>query len=93
MTYIKEQRRSQVIHLGSDNGSIKSLNTQASLLQMTHPTINNPSQTEKYGARGRMKFVICRNCFWCASLLSAKYFMSENCPNCSLDMLEAIPIA
>ncbi len=38
------------------------------------------------------KFMICRNCFWCASLLSRKCSMLETCPNCSAGMLDVIPL-
>ena len=39
----------------------------------------------------QINFIICRNCFWCASLLESGIFI-ERCPGCSNNTLEAIPI-
>ncbi len=36
-------------------------------------------------------FVICENCFWCASYLSAS--AAEQCPLCAESRIEAIPIS
>jgi len=40
----------------------------------------------------QINFIICRNCYWCASLLGEGIFI-KRCPGCSESMLEAIPIA
>ena len=57
------------------------------------PTINNAQFLEKYTlSKEYASFIICRNCLWCASYLSSNLFGAENCSNCSLDTLEAIPL-
>ena len=39
------------------------------------------------------QFLICNNCFWCASYLSHNHHYIENCPVCRSDRMEAIPIS
>lgn len=47
---------------------------------------------EPYASNEHAKFIICRNCFWCASLLSRGCSMLGTCPNCSAGMLDVIPL-
>jgi hypothetical protein len=37
-------------------------------------------------------FIICNNCFWCASVLGQPSLMSR-CPLCALNMLDEIPLS
>ena len=94
MASIKGQRQSRFNDPITDNTSIKSLHIHKGLVKSADHSISNQSQMEqKYCTRECTKFTMCRNCFWCASILSAKHFLNEECPNCSLDMLDSIPIA
>ena len=93
MTSPKEQQQSQVNDPRADNRSIKSLLMYKDFVRSTDYTIDDLIQAKQYLSKECTNFVICRDCFWCASVLSSKYFLAKNCPSCSLDMLEAIPIA
>ena len=94
MTHIKEPVQSQVGHHSSDNLSIKSLPMHKDILSLADHIICDSRQNEDYSSsRYCMNFIICRNCFWCATLLGTKQRKSENCPICFLDVLEAIPLA
>ena len=94
MTYIKEQRQLRFNVPRTDNAGIKSLHIHKGLVELTEHTVSNQRQTEQQYCSGECtNFMICRNCFWCASILSAKHFITEKCPNCSIDMLESIPLA
>jgi hypothetical protein len=39
----------------------------------------------------RANFIICNECFWCASLLSTKAII-EKCPSCHKNPVESLPI-
>lgn len=102
MTYTKEQQEHQLrTHdLAIDNAGIKPLSHihkgAVMLTEQRTSIISNQRQKEQhqqYGSRERTNFMICNNCFWSASILSAKHFITEKCPNCSLDVLESIPLA
>ena len=92
MAYIKEQRQLRFNVPRTDNADIKSLHK--GLVELAERTISDQRQTEQqYLSQERTNFMICRNCSWCASILSAKHFITEKCPSCSIDMLESIPLA
>jgi hypothetical protein len=55
-------------------------------------TIENTRKVALPVSNECVKFIICRNCFWCASILSGGGSMLENCPNCSIGMLDIIPL-
>jgi len=94
MTYIKEQRQLRFNVPRTDNVGIKSLHIHKGLVDLTEHTVSNRRQTEQQYCSGECtNFMICRNCFWCASILNVEHFITEKCPNCSIDMLESIPLA
>lgn len=37
-------------------------------------------------------FMLCNNCFWCASNISINYYQSR-CPTCNSEKIELIPIS
>jgi hypothetical protein len=67
------------------------------VLKQNNATNENQKQVAKrYGSNfghHNISFIICRNCFWCASLLSIRASNEHICPNCSKNKLESIPIA
>jgi hypothetical protein len=89
MTHIKEPLQSPVGYHRSENGAIKSIHIHKDIPPLADHIIDYSRQNEGHDSRDFMYFMICRNCFWCASFLSG-HRMTENCPTCSLDVLEAI---
>ncbi|HEX6561344.1 MAG TPA: hypothetical protein VF016_04890 [Nitrososphaera sp.] len=39
-----------------------------------------------------VNFVICNECFWCASLLGARS-INDGCPSCHKNALETVPVS
>ncbi|HEX6280818.1 MAG TPA: hypothetical protein VFZ67_01185 [Nitrososphaera sp.] len=37
-------------------------------------------------------FLICRSCFWCASVIAKKSMDIRQCPNCKSKLMESMPI-
>ena len=66
------------------------------MLHMMYDVIINKKQQSEQGQRydisRERNFVICRSCFWCASLLSNTQRPVETCPLCMNSTLESMPI-
>ena len=92
MLHIKEQQQSHIAHSITTNEGTMTLNIHKDVERKTNPTISDVEQMNENIDINGIIFVICRSCFWCTSILSIKHFLAENCPNCSLAMLESIPI-
>ena len=51
-----------------------------------------PSQSNKvYLGTSEACFIICKNCFWCASLLNSKESYPK-CPGCQEAIMDSMPI-
>jgi hypothetical protein len=71
-------------------------NVELGVLTQNSATNRNQEQLAERHASNfghDMSFIICGNCFWCASLLAARTPNEHRCPNCSKNMLESIPLA
>jgi hypothetical protein len=65
---------------------------KVAVMTLITPSIDNTRKAEPPAGKEHAKFIICMNCFWCASLLNGGCSMLETCPNCSTGMLEIIPL-
>jgi hypothetical protein len=45
------------------------------------------------GELNERDFLICKSCFWCASLLNTRYRFFNECPSCMNSELESMPIS
>ena len=93
MIYGKEQQQTQIGQPRISNDGTTILNMNKDTQQKIHHGISNLGQIKEHIDIDGINFVICRSCFWCASIFIFKHPPAENCPNCSLAMLESIPIA
>ena len=93
MTYNNKQGQSELRFSRSNSERTTAFRTHEGSHPLMDPPINNARLLEKYTlSKEYASFVICKNCIRCASYLSSNLFGAENCSNCSLDMLEAIPL-
>ena len=53
-------------------------------------TLKKKSKCEEQ--RDERNFVMCKSCFWCASILNSRYRSLNECPSCINSELESIPI-
>ena len=49
-------------------------------------------EEQRYSYNDR-NFVMCKSCFWCASFLNSKYMSVNECPCCTNQEFETIPIS
>ena len=48
---------------------------------------------EQHDSYDERNFVLCRSCFWCASILNTRYRYLNSCPSCMNPELESMPIS
>ena len=61
-------------------------------IEIVKEVLTNLGKTSGNIANPYASFIICNNCFWCASVLVQPSLMSR-CPLCAINMLEEIPLS
>ena len=69
--------------------AIKSLNLST---DFTSPKIKPETISRNNESRGKINFLLCGACFWCASYLNYMRVVTR-CPTCDTDNVESLPIS
>lgn|SRR5215213_1775565 len=69
--------------------AIKSLNLST---DFTSPKIKPETISRNNESRGKINFLLCGACFWCASYLNYTRLVTR-CPTCDTDNVESLPVS
>ncbi len=48
---------------------------------------------EQHNSYNERNFLLCRSCFWCASVLNGMHSTFSTCPSCMNSVLESMPLS